>query len=58
MNFHIILGAMTIVAGMTVIGMGTDSGRVFSMNIEVVIGSIMVILGTLRLRNGLWKRKQ
>lgn len=58
MNFHIILGAMTIIAGMTLISMGTDNGRIFAINVEVIIGSVMVMLGTVRLRNGLWKRKQ
>lgn len=58
MNFHIILGFMTIVAGMTVVAMGTDSGREFAININVVFGSIMVVLGTLRLRNGFAQRKK
>ena len=58
MNFHIILGFMTIVAGMTIVGMGTDGGRELAINVNVVLGSMLVVLGTLRLRNGLWKRKK
>jgi len=58
MNFHIILGFMTIIAGMTVVAMGTDGGREFAINTNVVLGSIMVVLGTLRLRNGFGQRKK
>lgn len=57
MNFHIILGFLTIVAGMTVVAMGTDGGRELAINVKVIFGSIMVVLGTLRLRNGFWERK-
>ena len=58
MNFHIILGFMTIVAGMTIVAMGTDGGRELAINIKVALGSILVVLGTLRLRYGLWQRKK
>lgn len=58
MNFHIILGAMSIIAGMTFIAIGTDNGRVFTLGMNVILGSIMVMLGTVRLRKGLWLRKQ
>ena len=58
MNFHIILGFFTIVAGMTVVAMGTDGGRELAINVQVILGSILVVLGTLRLRNGFWQRKK
>ncbi|SPF53830.1 conserved exported hypothetical protein [Candidatus Desulfosporosinus infrequens] len=58
MNLYIILGFMTIVAGMTLIATGTDGGRELSVNMSVMIGSIMVMLGTVRLRKGFWLRKQ
>lgn len=58
MNFHIMLGSLTIVAGMTLISIGTDNGRAFALTMDVIIGSVMVMLGTGRLRKGLWLRKR
>lgn len=58
MNFNIVLGFLTIVAGMIIVAMGTDAGREFAINVKVILGSFMVVLGTLRLRNGFWQRKK
>lgn len=58
MNFNIILGFLTIVAGMIIVAMGTDAGLEFSINVKVILGSFMVVLGVLRMRNGFWERKK
>ena len=58
MNFHMILGFMTIVAGMTLIAAGTDGGREFALGMNVIIGSVMVMLGMIRLMKGFRLRKQ
>lgn len=58
MNFHIILGFSTIIAGMTLVAIGTDGGRELAINVQVILGSIMVMLGSVRIRKGFWLRKQ
>ena len=58
MNFNIILGFFTIVAGMIIVAMGNDAGLEFAINLKVILGSFMVVLGILRMRNGFWERKK
>ena len=58
MNFNIILGFLTIVAGMIIVAMGNDAGLEFAINLKVILGSFMVVLGILRMRNGFWERKK
>lgn len=58
MNFHIVLGFLTIIAGMTLVAIGTNGGQEIAINVPVILGSVMVMLGSVRVRKGFWLRKQ
>lgn len=56
MNFHIVLGSMTLLAGVALIVVGTDYGRIVNVTMGVIIGSMMVLLGAARIKNA-WQNR-
>lgn len=57
MNIHVILGTMTLLAGITLIVVGTDYGRIINVTMGVIVGSMMVLLGIARIKNSWLKSK-
>jgi multisubunit Na+/H+ antiporter MnhG subunit len=55
-NFHIVLGSMTLLAGVALIVVGTDYGRIVNVTMGVIIGSMMVLLGAARIKNA-WQNR-
>ena len=51
MNYHLILGSITLLAGLVLIIVGTDYGRIANVTMGVIVGSIMVLLGAARIKN-------
>ncbi|MDD4599713.1 hypothetical protein SDC9_04217 [bioreactor metagenome] len=54
--FHYVLGTATFTAGVVLISLGTDYGRVFDLSLSTVLGSLLVILGVARLKYA-WLKK-
>ncbi len=51
MNYHLILGYITLLTGLVLIIVGTDYGRMINVTVGVIVGAIMVILGMNRIKN-------
>ena len=45
MNFNFILGASTFIAGILLVVIGTDYGRIVNVTLGVLIGAILILLG-------------
>ena len=57
MFFQIVLGALTLLSGGILVAMGTDFGNNLNLSMGVIIGSVMTVLGMVRLKNALNQRK-
>ncbi|GEM_PF-1283005 len=58
MKYQFIVGGMTLVTGIVLIAMGTDFGNKVNLTVGVIIGSIMLLLGTARLKNAIAYRRE
>lgn len=57
MVLHFIVGLFTLIAGLTLILVGTDYGRILNVTIGVLMGSVLVIIGLARLKYAWLNRK-
>lgn len=57
MNFHFILGASTFIAGIILVAIGTDYGRIINVTIGVMIGAMLILLGMARMKQAWISRK-
>jgi len=53
---HFVLGTATLSAGLILVGLGTNFGRVYDLNAGVIAGSLVVLLGVARLKYA-WLKK-
>ncbi|MBC8016073.1 MAG: hypothetical protein H7X79_10080 [Sporomusaceae bacterium] len=51
MNYHLIVGSITLLTGFVLIVVGTDYGRIVDVTAGVIVGAIMILLGAARIRN-------
>lgn len=51
MNYHLIVGSITLLTGVVLIVVGTDYGRIVNVTAGVILGAIMIMLGAARIRN-------
>ena len=58
MRYQFVIGGMTLVTGIVLIAMGTDFGSKINVTVGVVVGSIMLLLGTARLKNAMQYRRE
>lgn len=58
MMYQFVIGGMTLVTGIVLIAMGTDFGSKINVTVGVVVGSIMLLLGTARLKNAMQYRRE
>lgn len=56
MFFQIVLGALTLLSGAILVAMGTDFGNSVNVSPGVIIGSVMTLLGMVRLKNAVSQR--
>jgi len=56
--YQFIVGGMTLLTGIVLIVMGTDFGSNIKLTMGVVIGSIMLLLGTARLKHAIAYRRE
>lgn len=57
MNFNFILGASTFIAGIILIVVGTDYGRIVNVTLGVIIGAILILLGMARMKQAWINRR-
>lgn len=58
MIFHFVLGAATFLAGLILVLVGTDYGRIINVTVGVIAGSALVLLGAARLKYAWLNRHQ
>ncbi len=58
MMIQFILGGITLLTGIGLILMGTDFGNNIKLTVGVIIGSIMLLLGTARLKHAIAYRRE
>jgi zinc transporter ZupT len=56
--YQFIVGGMTLLTGIVLIVMGTDFGNNIKLTMGVVAGSIMLLLGTARLKHAIAYRRE
>lgn len=57
MVLHFIVGLFSLIAGLTLMVVGTDYGRILNVTIGVLMGSVLVIIGLARLKYAWVNRK-